>query len=320
VPVVCEVQLVAGAPSTRIEPSLLIELPHGATRRKHFDAVRRRLSGSLPADLEEFFYVNTDVGAPECAAQIASLLLDPLGSSALRGLLEPELRAAVARTPKRGVLIVRSLVPRTFIDCNRTLDDLTDDGRAAGMTAAVPAYVRRPEDVETLLALWRSYQEVANRAYAQVCGTGGVALILHTYAPRAVDIEQVDEQIVPALRRAYEPEVYAGWPVRPEVDVISENPEGRVLAPPGAVEALRRYYGRIGIPVAENVSYRLHPASMGHRHAVRYPGQVLCLELSRACLAEPFTPFEEMHVSEKKAARMALPIAAALLSELARRG
>lgn len=317
VPVVCEVQLVAGAPSGEIQPALLIELPHGATRKSHFDAVLRRLSGSFPEDLQDFFFVNTDVGSPECAARTAALFTEPLSAIELRNLLEPELLSAVARLSARSVLIVRCLIPRTFIDCNRVLGAAVDECRAAGLTAAVPPYVRTADDATTLMGLYRSYQEIAERAYAQVCGAGGLALILHTYAPRAVEIADVDEEIVAKLHRAYEPEVYATWPARPDVDIISESPEGVMLAPPAIVAALRQYYGKIGIQATENVSYRLHPASMGHHHATRYPGQVLCLELSRARLADPFSPFEEMRISEDKAAEMSAPIAAAFLRELA---
>ena len=58
-------------------PSLLIEIPHGATTAEHYLAARRRMRGDLPADLEQFFFVNTDAGAPECAERIARLLTAP---------------------------------------------------------------------------------------------------------------------------------------------------------------------------------------------------------------------------------------------------
>ena len=153
-----------------------------------------------------------------------------------------------------------------------------------------------------------------NPSYEAVCGAGGVALILHTYAPRSIQVAEVDEGIVPALRRAYEPAVYDSWERRPEVDLISEDADGERLAPEALVHALRHRYARIGVEVAENDTYRLHRGTMGYVHSAAYPGRVLCMEISRELLAEPFTPFVEMSISERKARRMAAPIAAALLS------
>src|SRR6478752_1623726 len=80
-------------------PSLLLEVPHGATRTADFERVRQRLKGALPPGLGDFFHVNTDVGAPELAEAIA--------------------RRYVADHPERAALVLRCLVPRTFIDCNR---------------------------------------------------------------------------------------------------------------------------------------------------------------------------------------------------------
>ena len=137
--------------------------------------------------------------------------------------------------------------------------------------------------------------------------------MLHTYAPRFVEITKIDAGIVQALRAAYEPEQYERWRRRPDVDVISESSDGAKLAPAELVEAIRRNYAAAGIEATENATYRLDPSTMGHVHSIRYPERVLGLEISRARLADPFTPFEEMRVSEAKAVEMAVPIAAAFL-------
>jgi hypothetical protein len=218
------------------------------------------------------------------------------------------------------VLIVRGLVARTFIDCNRVIVGGPTSRLRDGLTPALPEYVTRAEDLETLRRMHADYQAVAARAYETVCGAGGTALILHTYAPRSVRLERVDEGIGAALRRAYEPAIYPTWDRRPEVDLITESVNGERLAPPAIVPAVRERYEQIGVEVAENATYRLHEATMGHVHSVRYPGRVLCLEISRELLADPFTPFEEMSVSESKARRMAAPIAAALLENGAAMG
>ena len=101
--------------------------------------------------------------------------------------------------------------------------------------------------------------------------------------------------------------------------MLTATPDGVALAPPRLVEAIRRNFARIGIAAAENASYQLHPASQGYRYSARYPGQVLCLEIARDLLADPFSPFEEMRISARKVAAMSAPIAAAFVAELRER-
>jgi len=131
-----------------------------------------------------------------------------------------------------------------------------------------------------------------------------------------VDIERVDAGIVAALRRAYEPERYRTWPERPLVDIISEADDGTVLAPSGLVASIIEQYRRSGVEAAQNLTYRLHPATTGHLHSARFPGQVVCLEIRRDQLADPYTPFAAMRISHARAVRMAAPLAAALRLEL----
>ncbi len=313
-PDVCEVE-VEVAPGGRRDtpPEVLIEVPHGATRQHHFAATRRRLAGQFPADLEQFFHVNTDVGSIECARYVARMVTSPGDYSELEELLDAP---GDTRQPAvASVLVLRGLVARTFIDCNRVIAGGASSSLQEGLTPGLPAYVSRAQDVRTLKSMHADYQRAATRAYEAVCGAGGTALILHTYAPRSIHVDGVDEGIVAALRRAYDPATYGSWDRRPDVDVISETVDGRRLAPEALVEALRDRYARIGIEIGENATYRLDESTMGYAHSARYPGRVLCIEISRGLLADPFTPFVEMSISDRQARRMAAPIAAALLAQ-----
>jgi hypothetical protein len=265
----------------------LIELPHGATRAAHFEALRQQLDGDFPDDLEAFYFVNTDVGAPECAVEIA------------RGL------ARIGAS----TLIVRALLPRTFIDCNRVIEGGL---RGDEMTPPVPDYVRNRDDIQTLVRVYREYQDVARRAYEEVCRDGGLALNLHSFAPRSVRVGPIDESIVQKLREAYAPGRFKTWKRRPGVDIISEDTGGRHLAPSHLVEALKREYAAIGIEAVENDTYRLHAESMSHVHSSAHPGKVLCMEINRELLADPFDPFEEMRIGPEKVTRMTAPVVAAL--------
>jgi len=293
---ICDVEVVSGPRSRAGEPpGWLIEVPHGATRGKQFDEIRRRLVGEFPDDLKDFFYVNTDVGSIECARHVARMLVDSAGDT-------------------NSVLLVRGLVPRTFIDFNRVIEGGPTAEVRDGVTPGLPEYVTHPRDIGTLQAMHAEYVSVAERAYQVVCGNGGNALILHTYAPRSIRIDRVDDGIVAALHRAYEPGIYETWEKRPDVDLISEDADGERLAPAGLVEQLRTRFARIGVTVAENQTYRLVPETLGYVHSKQYLGRVACIEVSRGLLADPFTPFAEMTIDDASARRMAAPIAAACLS------
>ena len=277
-------------------PGLLIELPHGATERAHYDAVASQLQSPLPARLEQFFHVNTDFGVPELAARVAALLTNGTRK---------------ART--RGVVVVRALVPRTFIDLNREIGE----GATAGMTPGLPPYITAAPDQQLLISLYQQYHATVERLYRETCGaTGGLAVALHSYAPRSVAVE-VDADIVTALRAAYRPAVYSSWALRPAVDFITRDGEGRDLSPSDLVPALQAVYARIGLGTGDNATYHLHPATMGYRYALAYPGQVLCVEFRRDLLGAPWQPFAPSPVGPRKVARLARPLAEVFARRLA---
>lgn len=284
---VCDVSFVRGTNSRpNAPPALLVEVPHGATRAAHFHALRDKLKGPFPDGLEDFFFVNTDVGAPEVAEALAARL--------------------VASRPETSALVVRCLVPRTFIDCNRVIDAATKPAASAAgeMTPGVASYVKDEGDLALLFARYSAYRDVAERAFELVCGAGGVGVMQHTYAPRSIDVP-VDDRIVERLRAEYEPGAIEKWPLRAEVDLIVNAPDGTLLADAALVERVEERLRREGLSVARNGAYSLHPSSMGHIHAARWPGRTLCIEMRRDLLVREFTPFAEMEVAPRNADRMA---------------
>lgn len=283
---VCNTGVLSGTEADPLAaPDLLIEVPHGATRLLHYESLRGLLKGTYDDNLTKFFYVNTDVGAPEAAVAVA------------RGLL--------ARQPEMKIRILRSLVPRTFADCNRTAE-------ANGDNAAVPNYVTDPVDIATVIAYHQSYVDQAERAYAEVCARGGYALILHTYAPRTVKIDHVNGDIVEQLTEAWLPKNRRKWSKRPDVDLITAPPDGESLAPAGLAEDVRRQYASINVEVAENASYKLHHETLGLRWSNQYPGRVLCVELNRQRLVKRWAPLEPMEVMPRRIANMTKPLVAAM--------
>ncbi|MCC7540779.1 MAG: N-formylglutamate amidohydrolase [Deltaproteobacteria bacterium] len=271
-------------------PDLLIEIAHGATRTRDFDALAARLTSPLPASLVDFFHVNTDAGAPELALEIGRRFVD----------LEPT----------RTVEILRCRIPRTFIDCNRRLDASREDLAAGKVTPGLMPWITTDEDRALLRDCYDRYVAAVRAAVGRLSPSGAM-LLLHSYAPRTVDV-QVDLQIVESLRRAYQPDVEPTWPLRPEIDVIGRDPEGVSHAPAAVVESLRRELGALGIGVADSATYPMHSSTLAFEHAMRMPGRALCLEVRRDLLADPFEPFAEMHIGAEKVARLAGPLATAL--------
>ncbi len=297
IPNVADVRVHRGARAAPdATPDLLLEVPHGATRASHFDALAAELKGPFPDDLRSFFFVNTDVGAPEVADALA--------------------RRVVAEHPDRTVLVVRCLIPRTFIDCNRVIarDAKPQASGTGDVTPGLAPYVSDPEDQRLLLDRYWEYRTLVTDAVDAVCGAGGTALMLHSYAPREVDVP-VDDRIVDRLREAYEPDRVGTWPLRPAVDLIVRTPEGEVLASEALCGAVRSAFEAEGFEVAEGKTYPLHPSTLAHLLASRHPGRTLCLEMRRDLLVPAFTPFDEMPGDPAKVGRMAGALAAALPPE-----
>jgi len=268
----------------------VVEVPHGADRMVHFDALRARLGGALPADLHEFFAVNTDVGAWQVGRAAAAALVDV--------------------NPRRSALVLRCLIPRTFIDCNR-IEEATDELASGGMTASVPAYVHEPADRAVLLDLHRAYVAIVEATLARL-GPGGFLLMPHTYGPVSLGIERVDDEIVANLRRAHQPEAYAGWPRRPEVDLITRTADGTLHAAASVVEDVAAAYRAAGREVGENVTYHMHPATLGHRWATRLPGRTFSLEIRRDLLTVDWTWNRENEIDARAVVRFAAPLADAI--------
>lgn len=292
IPGVLDVTRVAGdAADADAAPDLLIEIPHGATRTADYRAVERQLTSPLPDGLVDFFHVNTDAGAPELAHAIAACL--------------------AAREPSRSVAILRCRVPRTFIDCNRRIDASPEDFKAGKVTPGLMPWITTDEDRALLRALYDRYVAAVGAAAAAVRARGGAMLMMHSYAPRTVDVE-VDADIVQSLRRAYEPEVEATWPLRPELDVIGRDLDGVMRAPAAVVQALHRSLAAVGVSVAESETYPMHPSTLAYHHARTWPDRTLCLEVRRDLLADPFDPFVEMRIGAAKVERLAGPVTDAL--------
>jgi predicted N-formylglutamate amidohydrolase len=290
VPGVADVELVRGSRAERGGAALLVEVPHGADRAD-YEALRAELTGPLPADLHEFFSVNTDVGAWEVGRRVAELV--------------------VAADPARTAIAVRCRIPRTFIDTNRIEDAVEGDLASGGMTASVPAYVRDGGDRGRLLALHRRYVALIEEAQAAL-GPRGFLLLPHTYGPRTLGVDKVDDDIVDKLRWAHEPDRVETWPLRAEVDLITRSQDGSVAVSEDIVSAVRSGFRDIGVEVAENATYHLHPSTLAHRWAERMSGRVFCLEMRRDLLVRDWTWNDENEVVAAAVDRFAAPIASAI--------
>src|SRR5262249_3126804 len=118
-------------------------------------------------------------------------------------------------------------------DTNRVLGSTEQGVVKDGLTPALASYIDAPADAEWLSAQHRRYHDAVQALYRAVCGdASGLALQLHSYAPRSVQIEKTDARIVEALHEAYQPEVYARWPERPPADLICATADGSFRAAP----------------------------------------------------------------------------------------
>jgi predicted N-formylglutamate amidohydrolase len=291
IPGIVDVTVVRGRDASGdARPDLVIEIPHGATRTADYTSLAAQLTSPLPADLVDFFHVNTDAGAPELGLAIA--------------------RRLVADDASRTVAALRCRIPRTFIDCNRHMDASPGELRTGKVTPGLMPWITSPEDRALLRGRHDGYVAAVHDAIA-LLPPHGALLMLHTYAPRTVDVE-VDDDIVVNLRRAYLPDVAPTWPLRPEVDVISRMTDGTDLAPRPVVDTLRDSLAAHGITVAESATYPLHPSTLAWHHVQQRPGRAVCVEVRRDLLADPFEPFAQMRISDAKIERLVPAFVAAL--------
>ena len=288
IPDVVDVEVIRGEQASPHTLDLVIEIPHGATRTADYARYAERLTSPLPANLVDFFHVNTDAGAPELGIAVA--------------------RRLVADLPARAVAVLRSRIPRTFIDCNRRVDASLEDFKAGKVTPGLMPWITSPEDRALLRGAYDRYVATVADAKGRLAPDGAM-LMLHTYAPRTVPVE-VDEKIVESLHAAYQPEALPKWPLRPEFDVIARELEGTDHAPVAVVAALRRELP--GVTIAESATYPMHPSTLAFQHVLAMPGRTLCLEVRRDLLADPFEPFAQMRISLASVERLAGPLAAAL--------
>jgi predicted N-formylglutamate amidohydrolase len=271
-------------------PDLIIEIPHGATRTADYDAVAARLTSPLPERLVDFFHVNTDAGAPELGLAIA--------------------RRFVADEPARSAAVLRCRIPRTFIDCNRRMDATPEEFRAGKVTPGLMPWITTDADRALLRGLYDRYVGAVIEATAAL-GDSGALLLLHSYAPRTVDVE-VDANIVANLHRAYRPDVEPTWPLRPPIDIIGKAVDGTDHAPAAVVEALGAQLEPLGLAVANSATYPLHPSTLAWARVEERPGRAVCIEVRRDLLADPFVPFAQMAISDAKVERLVPAFVAAL--------
>jgi hypothetical protein len=277
-------------------PSLLIEVPHGADRAAHYFALAARMQGQLPAQLEHFFFVNTDVGAWQLGERIAEQY--------------------VAAHPGRSALLLQCEIPRTFVDANRVVE-FGDSDSKGGMTMAIPSYMQDARDQALLRDLHAQYVQVVETAYARIVGGGGFAVIPHTFAPRSVGIERVDATIVAQLHRVWSTDLVSTWPLRPEIELLTRDAAGALYAPADAETMLLSAFTTSGFTPALNSTYTHHPATLGYRWAAAYPGRVLCFEVRRDLLVQEWTPFQEMQVDPARVERVARIFADYVATQLA---
>jgi predicted N-formylglutamate amidohydrolase len=268
----------------------LIEVPHGATDAADYHALAAQMRGALPDDLVEFFHANTDEGAPEIASAIAY--------------------AFTAMCPDRSAQVIRCHIPRTLIDCNRRVDLDPAAFREGGVTPGVPPWITLPDDLAVLREQYRRYQSLVQDARSALSSEAGV-ILLHTYAPRTVDV-QVDLDIVSNMKAAWSPEVAATWPLRPEVETITEDFEGRSWAPEGVMEPLKASLASVGLHVGDSTTYKLHPSTMAWDHVQARPQRTLCIEVRRDLVCAPWRPFEGSATDDDGVFRVAGPIAFAV--------
>jgi hypothetical protein len=123
----------------------------------------------------------------------------------------------------------------------------------------------------------------------------------------------VDEDIAPALHRAYAPDRIETWPLRAEVDLITHDPDGVMLADDELAQRTEREFSAAGVQVVRNGTYSLHPSTLAFEFAQQYRHKTLCFEVRRDLLLDAFVPFVELQPTTAAVADLAAPLIRALM-------
>lgn len=270
---------------------LAVEVPHGADQQRHFEELADKLKSDLPNELVRFFFANTDVGAFDYGLQVAERV--------------------VAAGPGRRVVVIRCLIPRTLIDTNRRID-AADTLATGGMTPGMAPYINHPDDQQLLSTLHRRYLEVGASHLRPTAEAGGFLLLPHSYGPRTMGIAKVDAQIVDNLRAASQPGVWESWPLRPEVDLLVHDGDGKTHAPMQLVERLVRDFAAVELTAELSSTYTLNSAAQAWQWAAEFADQTLCIEVRRDLLVRRFSLLEPMFADPAKVERVVGPLTVAI--------
>jgi hypothetical protein len=232
---VCDVAFVRGAAADPQQPpDLVLEVPHGATRSAHFTALRARLRGTYAADLHDFFCVNTDVGAPELANAIAKRVHG----------------GAAATDRRRGAMPAAAHVRR--LQPPHRSRRRSPARRSAGETDAGPAAVgrgsRRPRTAARgLLRLPRRRDRRVRRRMRQRRFRDVRAHLRAAQRRRRRSTRTSSRVFAPPTLA----ERIGTWQLRPSVDLITHDPEGRELASPELASRSAEAFAAAGFDVAQ---------------------------------------------------------------------
>ena len=183
--------------------------------------------------------------------------------------------------------------------------------RDGGVTLDCQGHITEDSDRQLLLERYQAYLDTATQLMETVCGRGGLALILHSYAPRSVGIASVGGDIVQQLHWAHQPVVFEDWPLRPVVDFIVGDPTGVVVTDQHWLDALSCYCVRKDCLSLLQETYPLHPVTTAHRFVMSYAPRVLCIEVRRIGWSVNLCPLCPSLRRQKRSSPFALALASA---------
>ncbi|MBU47138.1 MAG: hypothetical protein CL920_00390 [Deltaproteobacteria bacterium] len=296
-PYICKVYQTGQTPVEIDEPQaadlhFLLHAPHSAVQKAQWADFLYTLGipeDACPPYFECFCHTNGDQGTEEYTQRAAALLTDPSTHQAFveQGLLRAE--ALAQATPlleelKIGVLLGQC--HRSILDLNR--DFQHNPTQKGELTPPMPTFIREhfPESVERAHALHQLAMQWEDTLYPMVCQDGRYGVLnAHTYMPFSPQIQSLETMFEDVYKIYSTPSLYTQHMKehkRPDIELLTADKEGDVLAPASYVEALTETFQKAGYPnIKENDPFYHVNAAMGSQRARRHRGYVTILEVSR---------------------------------------
>lgn len=314
---------------------LLLHAPHCAVKSEDIQSLMATLeipSEEWPSHFELFCFANGDQGSEEYTTRVAEILTSPeeVRQLAISGLLPPKHLSQILDSLKNlSVTVLLANCHRSILDLNRMMDYAPTDS-SKELTPPVPGFIEKgyPRAMEIASEIHQAASAIEERCYAKACAPGNLGVLnTHTYMPINPQIQNFDtlyQDIYDIFSSSESYQNHMEHHKRPDVELITARQDGKVVAPTLTTGLLVEKLQHVSIEeISLNIPYRHVDSARVSQWAMKYPGKVSAVEISRDLFLEDRRQYRDqlfengaLDIQADRVNQIASAIAAAYLMQL----